>query len=173
MEHLVNAFWLPPSSRPCLDPVSCLPCWNFRYWRAVRGRTAEVLPLAPPSTACQGHGVGCQLAGSFLVGGGEAGLSILHGRPALRDMMVAAGKAAGAGNEVGVFVGGECAHRLASHSAAAWQAGRPTRCVSPDSPRFPGCMHHDRHACFPVWNMAVPHFQPDSDNCTCCPSCSL
>lgn len=80
----------------------------YRYWRAVRAHSEELLPLAPPTASCQGQGASCQLVGSSLVAEGEAGLDIAIGRPPLRDTLVAAGKAAGAGSQVGVFVGGEC-----------------------------------------------------------------
>lgn len=99
--HTINLIEHPYRSLPGAS-VFC------SYWRAVQAHSRELLPLAPPAASCQGNGASCQLVGSSLVAGGEAGLDIATGRPSLRDALVAAGEAAGTGSEVGVFVGGEC-----------------------------------------------------------------
>ncbi|KAI7839460.1 hypothetical protein COHA_006861 [Chlorella ohadii] len=102
--------------------LAVLPVQAYRYW----AQSAELLPLAPPSTSCQGHGAGCQLVGSSLVANGEAGLIISTGRPALRDAMVSAGKAAGTASEVGIFVGGpDAMTRAVQLEAAALNGAGP------------------------------------------------
>lgn len=88
--------------------LAVLPMHFWRYWRALKTRdSSEVQLLAPPSSVDAGHGAGSTVVGDTLTAGGEAGLKIKRGRPALRDTMLAAAEAAGPGcSTIGVYVGG-------------------------------------------------------------------